>query len=275
MLKQYKPTSPGRRQVVKVRADLTKKEPEKKLVVFHFRRRGRSKSSGRITVRHKGGGHKKLYRLIDFKRDKFGIPAKVVSVEYDPNRNCFINLLVYKDGDKRYIIAAEGVKIGDELLNGEDAPLKIGNRLSMKKIPVGTQIHDVELYPGSGGVLVRSAGSAAQVLAVEGGQAQIKMPSGEVRILKENCLATVGQVSNPEFNIQVIGKAGRTRWMGIRPTVRGSAMNPVDHPHGGGEGRQPIGLRLGPKTPWGKQARGVKTRRKKKWSSKFIISRCK
>ncbi len=275
MLKQYKPTSPGRRQVVKVKADLTKKEPEKKLVVSHFRAQGRSKSSGRITVRHKGGGHKKLYRLIDFKRDKFDIPAKIVSIEYDPNRNCFINLLVYKDGEKRYIIAAEGVKIGDEIMSGEDVPLKAGNRLPIKKIPVGTSVHDIELYPASGGILVRSAGSAAQVLAVEGGYAQIKMPSGEVRKLRENCFATMGQVSNPEFNTQVLGKAGRARWLGIRPTVRGSAMNPPDHPHGGGEGRAPIGLRLGPKTPWGKQARGVRTRRKKKPSSRFILQRRK
>lgn len=277
MLKKSKPTSPGVRQIIRVKADyLTKKEPEKKLVISHLRRQGRSKSSGRITVRHKGGGHKKLYRLIDFRRDKFDIPARVVSIEYDPNRNCFICLLYYKDGGKRYIIAPEGIKVGDEILSSQKIiTLKIGNRLPLKNIPVGTQIHDVELYSGSGGVLVRSAGLSAQVLATEGGRTQLKMPSGEVRMVKENCLATVGQVSNSEYSAQVIGKAGRSRWLGIRPTVRGSAMNPVDHPHGGGEGKAPIGLHRGPKTPWGKQARGVKTRRKKKPSSRFILQRRK
>ncbi|MBU1102885.1 50S ribosomal protein L2 [Patescibacteria group bacterium] len=273
MLKKSKPTSPGTRQLIKVKAALSKKEPEKKLAFSHFRRQGRSQSSGRITVRHKGGGHKRLYRLIDFKRDKFNIPAKVVSVEYDPNRNCFINLLNYKDGDKRYILAPEGIKIGEEVISGENVTLKIGNRLKIKNIPVGTSIHDVEMLPGHGGILVRSAGSAAQVMAVEGGYAQIKMPSGEIRMLKEDCYASVGQISNPEYSAQIISKAGRSRWLGIRPTVRGSAMNPVDHPHGGGEGRAPIGLRRGPKTPWGKQARGVKTRRDKKWSSRFILQR--
>lgn len=276
MLKSYKQTSPGIRQLVRVRAKLSKKRPEKKLVVLHLKRHGRSKSSGRITVRHKGGGHKKLYRLIDFLRDKFDIPAKVTSIEYDPNRNCFICLLNYQDGEKRYIIAPEGIKIGDEIVSSfESAMLKIGNRLPLHKIPVGTQVHDIELRPGSGGILVRSAGSAAQVLATEGGYAQLKMPSGEVRMVKENCLATIGQVSNPEYSAQVIGKAGRARWLGRRPIVRGSAMNPPDHPHGGGEGRAPIGLRRGPKTPWGKQALGVKTRRKKKPSSRFILQRRK
>lgn len=275
MLKKYNPTSPGRRQLIGIKADLTKKKPERKLVVAHFRRKGRSKSSGRITVRHKGGGHKKLYRVIDFKRDKFDIPAKVISIEYDPNRNCFINLLSYRDGEKRYIIAAEGVKVGDKVISGENGPLKIGNRLPLKKISVGMQIHDIELYPGSGGILVRSAGSSAQVLAAEGDYAQIKMPSGEIRMLRAECFATIGQVSNFEFNNQIISKAGRNRWLGIRPTVRGSAMNPPDHPHGGGEGRAPIGLRRGPKTPWGKQARGVKTRNRRKKSNKFILQRRK
>jgi large subunit ribosomal protein L2 len=275
MLKQYKPTSPGIRQLIRAKGALSKKKPEKKLVVSHLRRRGRSKSSGRITVRHKGGGHKHLYRLVDFRRDKFDVPAKVAAVEYDPNRNCFICLLNYKDGEKRYIIAPEGIKIGDEVVSGQSAVLKIGNRLPLDKISVGTQVHDVELWPGSGGILVRSAGSAAQVLAVEGGYAQLKMPSAEVRMLKGNCLATVGQVSNSEYSAQVMSKAGRMRWLGVRPTVRGSAMNPCDHPHGGGEGRAPVGLRRGPKTPWGKQARGVKTRRKKKPSSRFILQRRK
>lgn len=276
MLKKYKPTSPGVRQLIRVKSGkLTKKEPEKKLVISRLYRKGRSKSSGRITVRHKGGGHKKLYRIIDFKREKLDIPAKVVSIEYDPNRNCFISLLHYCDGEKRYIIAPEGIRVGDEVISGASVSLKIGNRLPFKNIPVGTQIHDIELYPGSGGILVRSAGSYAQVLAVEGGYAQLKMPSGEVRMVKDTCYATIGQVSNPEYNAQVIGKAGRSRWLGIRPTVRGSAMNPPDHPHGGGEGRAPIGLRRGPKTSWGKQARGVKTRRKKKPSNRFILQRRK
>ena len=275
MLQQSKPTSPGTRQRLKVKAALTKIKPEKKLVFSHFRHVGRSKSSGRITVRHKGGGHKKLYRLVDFKRDKTDIPAKVISIEYDPNRNCFISLLNYRDGEKRYILAAEGMKAGDEIVTSVSTPLNPGNRLILKNIPIGTQIHDVELYPGSGGVVVRSAGSAATVMAVEGGYAQLKMPSGEIRKLKDSCFASIGQVSNPEYNNQVFSKAGRSRWLGIRPTVRGSAMNPVDHPHGGGEGRAPIGLRRGPKTPWGKQARGVKTRRRKKWSSRFILQRRK
>jgi large subunit ribosomal protein L2 len=275
MLKKYRPTSPGMRQLLRAKTALTKSGPEKKLVVSHLRKKGRSKSSGRITVRHKGGGHKKLYRLVDFKRNKLNIPAKVVSIEYDPNRNSFISLLNYKDGEKRYILAPEGIKVGEEVISGENVPLKIGNRLWLKNIPVGTAIHDVELYPGSGGILVRSAGSAAQVMAVEGGHAQVKMPSGEIRIIKDTCFATIGQLSNPEYSTQVLSKAGRSRWLGIRPTVRGSAMNPVDHPHGGGEGRAPIGLRRGPKTPWGKQARGVKTRREKKWSSRFILKRRK
>ncbi len=276
MLKKYHPTSPGRRQLVKVRAEeLSKERPVKKLVVSRLRRFGRSKSSGRITVRHKGGGHKKLYRIIDFKREKLNVPAKVISIEYDPNRNCFISLLNYKDGEKRYILAPDGLKVGDEVLADEKAPLKIGNRLLLKNIPVGTSVHDIELYPNGGGILVRSAGSSAQVMAVEGGYAQLKMPSSEIRMVRETCFATVGQLSNPEYSAQILSKAGRKRWLGVRPHVRGTAMNPVDHPHGGGEGRAPIGLRRGPKTPWGKQARGVKTRRQNRWSSRFILERRK
>ena len=277
MLKRYNPTSPGMRQMsrVKTRGILTAKEPEKSLVFHNFQQKRRSKSSGRITTRHKGGGHKKLYRIIDSKRDKFGVPAKVSTIEYDPYRNCFINLVIYKDGEKRYIIAPDGLKVGEEIVSDEKTILKNGNRLQLKNIPVGTPIHDVEMFPASGGKLVRSAGSMAQVLAVDGGYAQIKMPSGEIRSLKENCFATIGQVSNPEYNTQTFGKAGRSRWFGIRPTVRGSVMNPCDHPHGGGEGRAPIGLRKGPKTPWGKLARGVKTRRKKNRSNRFIIERRK
>lgn len=275
MLKQSKPTSPGIRQLIRTKTEFSAKKPEKKLVVSHFRRQGRSKSSGRITVRHKGGAHKKLYRLIDFKREKLGVPAIVVSVEYDPNRNCFICLLNYKDGEKRYILAPDGIKIGEEVVSAENAPVKTGNHLAIRNIPVGTQVHGVELYPGSGGILVRTAGSFAQIMAVEGGYAQLKMPSGEIRMIKDLCFATVGQLSNPEFNAQVLSKAGRSRWLGVRPTVRGSAMNPVDHPHGGGEGRAPIGLRRGPKTPWGKQARGVKTRRHRKPGNRFILQRRK
>lgn len=276
-MKQYKPTSPGRRQLTRVETKgiLTPKEPEKGLLVFLKKQAGRSTSSGRITVRHKGGGHKKLYRLIDFKRDKFDIPARVLAIEYDPNRNCFIALLNYRDGERRYIIAPHELKVGDEVVTSEKAPPKIGNRLKLKNILVGMPVHDIELNPGGGGKIVRSAGSMAQVLANEGGYTHLKMPSGEIRMVSDKCWATIGQVSNPEYNTQVIGKAGRGRWMGIRPTVRGTAMNPPDHPHGGGEGRAPIGLRRGPKTPWGKQALGVKTRKKKKWSDKFIISRRK
>ncbi|MBU2037263.1 50S ribosomal protein L2 [Patescibacteria group bacterium] len=273
MLKKSNPTSPGVRQLIRIKADLSKKRPEKKLAGFLFRSNGRG--GGRITTRHKGGGHKKLYRLIDFKRNKFNVPASVAAIEYDPNRNCFIALLNYRDGEKRYIIAPESLKAGDVVMSGENAELKIGNRLPLSKIPVGTQIHDVELRPGSGGILVRSAGSFAQVLSTEGKYAQLKMPSGEVRMILMGSLATIGQVSNSEFGVKVLSKAGRSRWLGRRPTVRGSAMNPVDHPHGGGEGRAPIGLRRGPKTPWGKQALGVKTRLRKKPSRKFILQRRK
>lgn len=273
MLKKSSPTSPGVRQLIRIKAELSKNRPAKKLTGFSFRSNGRG--GGEITTRHKGGGHKKLYRQIDFKRNKFNIPAKVVSIEYDPNRNCFICLLNYQDGEKRYIIAPEGLKVGDAVVSGENAELKVGNRLPLSKIPVGTQIYDVELRPGSGGILVRSAGSFAQVLSTEGKYAQLKMPSGEVRMILMESMATIGQVSNSEFGNKVLSKAGRSRWLGIRPTVRGSAMNPPDHPHGGGEGRAPIGLRRGPKTPWGKQARGVKTRLKKKPSRRFILQRRK
>jgi len=260
---------------VETKRILTAKEPEKSLLAPLPKRGGRSASSGRITTRHQGGGHKKLYRIIDFKRDKLNIPAKVVAIEYDPNRTCFIALLNYVDGQKRYIIAPHGLKVGDEILTSENAAPKIGNRLKLKNILVGIQVHDVELSPRAGGKIIRSAGSYAQVLANDGGYTQLKMPSGEVRMVVSECWATIGQVSNPEHNTQNLGKAGRMRWLGVRPRVRGTAMNPPDHPHGGGEGRTPIGLRRGPKTPWGKQALGVKTRKKKKWSDKFIIKRRK
>lgn len=273
-IKQYKPTTPGRRGMsgIDYRV-LNKKKSEKKLTKRLHKKVGRSR--GRITIRHKGGGHKRKYRVIDFKRDKFNIPAGVASLEYDPNRSAFIALLNYEDGEKRYIIAPEGLKVGDKVVSGEKTEIKVGNRLQLKYIPVGTQVHDIELLPGQGGKIVRSAGSSATVMANEGGYSHLKLPSSEVRIVKDTCRATIGQVSNVEYGIITIGKAGRNRWLGIRPTVRGSAMNPCDHPHGGGEGRAGIGLRRGPKTPWGKQARGVKTRKKKKWSNKFIVQRRK
>lgn len=274
-MKIYKPTTPGRRGMTSVDYRLlTRKEPEKRLLRPLLRRAGRSKS-GRITVWHKGGGQKRKYRLIDFKRDKFDIPAKVMAIEYDPNRTCFIVLLNYADGEKRYILAPEGLKVGDEIISGEKTLIKLGNRLQLKYIPVGTLVHDVELMPNKGGQIIRSAGTSAQVLANEAGYTHLKLPSSELRMVRNDCLATIGQVSNPEHGAVIIGKAGRKRWLGVRPTVRGTAMSPVDHPHGGGEGKAPIGLRKGPKTPWGKPARGVKTRKKKKWSDKFIIKRRK
>jgi len=275
-MKHYKPTTPSRRQMTGIDySGLTKKKPEKKLTRKLIRKAGRG-HKGRITVRHKGGGHKRKYRLIDFKQtDKMDIPAKVIALEYDPNRSCFIVLIEYPDKEKRYILAPHNLEVGQEIICREKAALKTGNRLLLKNIPTGTQVHNIELLPGRGGQIVRSAGSSAQVLANEGGYTHLKLPSGEVRMVKENCFASIGQLSNPEHNTVVIGKAGRSRWMGRRPTVRGSAMNPVDHPHGGGEGRTGIGLRRGPKTPWGKLAYGVKTRKKKKWSNKMILKRRK
>lgn len=273
-MKTYKPTTPGRRGMTQVDFSLlTKKEPEKKLTKKLIRKVGRG-FGGRITTRHKGGGHKRKYRLIDFKRtDKMDMEAKVKAIEYDPNRSAFIALLYYKDGEKRYILSCDKLKIGDSVITQEKAPLKPGNRMQLKNIVPGTQVYNIELMPGKGGQIVRSAGSAAQVLAHEGGYTHLKLPSSEVRMVRENCLATIGQLSNAEHNTLVLGKAGRSRWLGRRPTVRGSAMNPVDHPHGGGENRQSIGLRKGPKTPWGKKALGVKTRKRKKYSNKLILKR--
>ncbi|OGD30065.1 50S ribosomal protein L2 [Candidatus Azambacteria bacterium RIFCSPHIGHO2_02_46_12] len=273
-MKIYRPTTPGRRQMSVVDFSvLTKSKPEKRLTAGLRSRAGRN-SQGRITVRHQGGGHKKQYRLVDFKQDKFEVPGKVVSIEYDPNRTSFIALVNYKDGDKRYILAPQNLKVGDAVLTSESALFETGNRLPLSKIPLGTFIHNIELSPNKGGQLARSAGSSVQLLSREGGYANLVLPSSEIRRVQENCMASIGVLSNPEHNLVSIGKAGRSRWMGVRPTVRGSAMNPVDHPHGGGEGRQPIGLKF-PKTPWGKHALGVKTRRKKKLSNKFIISRRK
>ena len=272
-IKKFKPTSPGRRFVtVSDFSDITKTEPEKSLVVPLKKNAGRN-SSGRITVRHKGGGHKRMYRIIDFKRDKDGVPAKVAAIEYDPNRSARIALLHYLDGEKRYIIAPHGLQVGQMVESGPDADIKVGNALPLANIPVGTIIHNIELYPGHGGQLVRSAGTSAQLMAKEGKYATIRLPSGEMRLVLQTCRATIGQVGNIDHENITIGKAGRNRWLGIRPTVRGSAMNPVDHPHGGGEGKAPIGRH--PVTPWGKPALGVRTRRKNKPTDKFIVKRRK
>lgn len=273
-MKIHKPTSPGTRGRISIEYKklLSGHKPEKSLLASFKERAGRNRQ-GRITVRHQGGGHKKLYRVVDFKRDKFDVPAKVKSIEYDPNRSVFIALVCYSDGEKRYILAPQDLKVGDEVITSGKASLKSGNRTFLKNIPVGTFVHDIELIPGQGGKIVRSAGSSAQVTANEGRYAHITLPSTEVRMVLADCMATVGALSNQEHMFTNMGKAGRMRWKGVRPRVRGTAMNPVDHPHGGGEGRAPIGLRRGPKTPWGKQAFGVKTRKNKKYSDKFIIQR--
>ena len=273
-MKIYKPTTPSRRGMTGIDfSQLSKKRPEKKLLKYIKRNVGRG-SSGRITVRHKGGGVKRLYRVIEFSQTKMDIPAKVIALEYDPNRTAFIALIEYKDGEKQYIIAPQGLKIGEEVVFSETAPLNPGNRIKLKNIPVGTAVYNVELEPGKGGKIVRSAGASAQVLAQDGNRINLKMPSSEIRRFNSECFASIGMVSNPENRFYNVGKAGKNRHKGIRPTVRGSAMNPVDHPHGGGEGRQPIGLKY-PKTPWGKHALGVKTRNRKKWSNKLIIQRRK
>ncbi|KRQ87296.1 50S ribosomal protein L2 [Caloramator mitchellensis] len=273
-VKVYKPTSPGRRNMsVLDFAEITKKEPEKSLVITLKKNSGRN-SYGRITVRHRGGGYKIKYRIIDFKRNKDNVPAKVAAIEYDPNRSAFIALLHYVDGEKRYIIAPNDLKVGDTVMSGENADIKVGNALPLRNIPVGTFIHNIELYPGKGGQLVRAAGGSAQLLAKEGSHAHVRLPSGEIRLVRLDCRATVGIVGNLSHELVRIGKAGRKRHMGIRPTVRGSVMNPVDHPHGGGEGRSPIG-HPGPLTPWGKPTLGYKTRKHKKYSDKFIVKRRK
>ncbi|MZP30256.1 50S ribosomal protein L2 [Heliobacterium undosum] len=270
-VKKFKPTSPGIRQMTVASFDeITKSQPEKSLLQPLKKKAGRN-NQGKLTVRHQGGGHKRMYRVIDFKRIKDGIPAKVASIEYDPNRTSRIALLHYADGDKRYIIAPNGLNVGDTVVSGPDADIKTGNCLPLKNIPVGTLIHCIEMRPGKGGQLVRSAGAAAQLMAKEGDHATLRLPSGEMRKVLAECRATIGQMGNLEHENITIGKAGRKRWMGIRPTVRGVVMNPVDHPHGGGEGRSPIG-RKAPVTPWGKVAIGGKTRRKKS-SDKLIIKR--
>lgn len=249
---------------------LTKKKPEKRLLKYLKKRAGRARS-GRITVRHRGGGAKRLYRIVDFGQEKLGIPAKVIALEYDPNRTAFLMLLEYSDGEKRYQLAPHEIKIGDEIICDEKAEIKIGNRMKLKNIPIGTMVYNVEIQPGKGGKLIRSAGTSAKVLAQEGNFTHLEMPSKEIRKISQECFATIGQVSHPEKRFEKIGKAGRKRLKGWRPAVRGSAMVPPDHPHGGGEGKAPIGLKY-PKTPWGKPALGVKTR-KRKWTDKLIIKR--
>ncbi len=275
-MKRYKPTTPSRRGMtgINYRDFITQTEPHKALVKGRKRAVGRN-SAGRITTRHHGGGHKRLFRDIDFIYDKKDIPAKVESIEYDPNRSGFIALVCYADGARRYILAPKSLKVGDEFLVSENAPVKAGNRLPLKKLVSGTYVYNIEVKPGSGAKIARGAGVFAEVLGNDAGYTTLKMPSNETRKIHENSWASVGEVSNDEHKLVNLGKAGRSRWMGIRPTVRGSAMNPVDHPHGGGEGRQGIGLRRGPKTREGKLAYGVKTRRSKKYSNKFIITRRK
>ncbi len=270
-IKKYKPTSPGRRGMTgSTFEEITRAKPHRPLVRGMRKRAGRN-NYGRVTVRHRGGGHRRRYRVIDFKRDKVGIPAKVESIEYDPNRSARIALLLYADGERRYIIAPLGLRVGDSVMSGPEAELRTGNALPIRNIPVGSQIHNIELEPGRGGQLARSAGVSAQLLAKEGKYAQVRLPSGEVRRIHQDCMATLGQVGNTDHGNIKLGKAGRKRWMGWRPTVRGSAMDPASHPHGGGEGRSPIGM-PGPKTPWGKPAMGVKTRRNKR-TDRFIVRR--
>lgn len=270
-IKLYKPTSPGRRDMSgHTFEEITRSKPEKSLLAPLRKKAGRN-HRGKITVRHRGGGHKRRYRIIDFKRGKLGIPARVASIEYDPNRSARIALLVYVDGEKRYIIAPQGLKVGDAVMSGPEAEIRVGNALPITNIPLGTLIHNIELQPGRGGQLARAAGTSAQLMAKEGKYAHVRLPSGEVRLISVRCMATVGQVSNVEHAHISLGKAGRKRWLGWRPAVRGSAMDPASHPHGGGEGRTPIGM-PGPKTPWGKPTLGYRTRRNKR-TNKYIVRR--
>ncbi len=273
-IRKFKPTSPALRQMtVSTFEEITKKEPEKSLLTSLTKSAGRN-SQGKITIRHRGGGAKRKYRIIDFKRNKDGIPGRVAAIEYDPNRTANIALIHYVDGEKRYILAPNRIKVGDLIESGEGADIKIGNALKLKDIPVGTTVHNVELKPGKGAQMVRSAGAEAQLMAKEGKYAQLRLPSGEFRLVSVECRATIGQVGNVDHELITIGKAGRSRHMGKRPAVRGSAMNPVDHPHGGGEGRAPIGM-PSPMTPWGKPALGLKTRKKNKKSNEYIVRRRK
>ena len=271
-IRSYRPYTPGTRQAsVSEFTEVTKTKPEKSLTRYKHNTKGRN-NRGVITSRHRGGGHKRLYRMIDFRRDKHDIPAKVAAIEYDPNRNANIALLFYKDGEKRYILAPAGIKVGASVIAGENAPFEIGNALPLSRIPLGTDVHNIELTAGKGGQMVRSAGGSAQVVAKEGGYVTLKLPSKEVRLVRRECYATIGKVGNADIRNIKLGKAGRKRHLGRRPHVRGSVMNPVDHPHGGGEGRAPIG-RSGPVTPWGKPTLGAKTRKKKKRSDALIVRR--
>jgi large subunit ribosomal protein L2 len=270
-IKVYKPTTPSRRNMTGYSfEEITKDTPERSLIVLRKAHAGRN-NNGRITVRHQGGGQRQYIRLVDFKRNKIGIPARVSAIEYDPNRTARLALLVYADGEKRYIIAPVGLKVDDSVMTGPEAEIRPGNSLPIANIPVGTMVHNIELAQGRGGQLVRSAGTSAQLLAKEGDYAQIRMPSGEVRLIRQVCYATIGQVGNTDHSNIKLGKAGRKRHMGIKPTVRGTAMSPRDHPHGGGEGRQPAGM-PGPKSPWGKPTRGYRTRRNK-LTTQFIVRR--
>ena len=271
-IKKYKPTTPGRRGMTGLTfEEITKAKPEKSLTTIIKKTGGRN-NTGRITTRHHGGGHKQQYRVIDFKRKKDDVPATVKAIEYDPNRNANIALLYYADGEKRYILAPKDLTVGTKVISGEKADIKVGNSCELRNMPEGTVVHNVELKPGKGGQLARAAGASAQILAIEEKYATLRLQSGEVRKVLSNCRATIGSVGNEDYSLINWGKAGRNRWKGIRPTVRGSAMNPVDHPHGGGEGRTPIG-RKSPMTPWGKKAMGVKTRKHKKASNDLIIRR--
>ena len=271
-IKTYKPVTNGRRDMTTlVNEEITKKTPEKSLLVSNKKTGGRN-NQGVITCRHMGGGHKRKYRIIDFKRNKDGIVGNVAAIEYDPNRSANIALINYVDGEKRYILAPKGLEVGNQIISGEETDIKVGNALALKNIPEGTFIHNIELYPGKGGQLVRAAGTAAQILGKEGNYVIVRLTSKEVRKFLGTCRATVGVVGNEDYSLVKLGKAGRTRWQGIRPTVRGSVMNPNDHPHGGGEGRSPIGHDA-PRTPWGKRALGVKTRNNKKASTKLIVRR--
>ena len=271
-IKKYKPTTPGRRGMSSLSfEEITSTSPERSLLAPLSKKGGRN-NTGRITTRHQGGGHKRQYRVIDFKRNKDNIPAKVATIEYDPNRSANIALLNYADGEKRYILAPKGMQVGQTIVSGEAVDIKVGNAMELRNIPEGTFVHNVELKPGKGGQLARSAGVSAQILGSEGRYTILRLASGEVRKVLSNCRATIGTVGNEDHSLVNLGKAGRSRWMGIRPTVRGSVMNPNDHPHGGGEGRTPVG-RKSPMTPWGKKAMGVKTRKAKKASTKLITRR--
>ncbi|CAG7585973.1 MAG: 50S ribosomal protein L2 [Peptoniphilus senegalensis] len=271
-IRGFKPTTPSRRKMtVATFEEITKTRPEKSLLVSIKKTAGRN-SQGRITSRHRGGGVKRKYRIIDLKRDKDNIPARVQAIEYDPYRTAYIALLSYADGEKRYIIQPNGLKVGDVIESGSDADIKVGNALMLADIPVGTTVHNIEMTPGKGGQIARSAGSSAQLMAKEGKYAQLRLPSGEFRLINQRCKATIGQVGNISHELITLGKAGKSRYLGNRPHVRGSAMNPVDHPHGGGEGRTPVG-RPSPMTPWGKKALGLKTRKKSKKSDMYIVRR--